>query len=89
MAPDIPKVDADRHLDLGVPAWNFSDKVLRWLLHGKQSLRFNPDLLIPFIGTNWFSMSDSAISQSSRICFAELIRQSEMANPYVSSQTRV
>jgi hypothetical protein len=44
---------ADRHLDLGVPAWNFSDKVLRWLLHGKQSLRFDPkDLLIPFVGRN-------------------------------------
>jgi hypothetical protein len=39
MAPDIAKVDADRHLDLGVPAWNFSNEVLRWLLHGKQSLR--------------------------------------------------
>jgi len=29
MAPDIAKVDADRHLNLGLPAWNFSDEVLR------------------------------------------------------------
>ena len=34
MAPDIAKVDADRHLNLGLPAWNFSDEVLPWLLHG-------------------------------------------------------
>ena len=53
MAPDIAKVDPDRHLHLGVPAWNFSDEVLRRLLHGKQSLRSDPkDLLIPFIGTD-------------------------------------
>jgi hypothetical protein len=52
MAPDIAKVDADRHLDLGLPTRNSSDEVLRWLLHGKQSLRFDPkDLLIPFICT--------------------------------------
>ena len=34
MAPDIAKVDADRHPNLGLPVWNFSDEVLRWLLHG-------------------------------------------------------
>ncbi len=34
MAPDIAKIDPDRPLDLGLPAWNFSDEVLRWLLHG-------------------------------------------------------
>jgi hypothetical protein len=33
MAPDIAKVDTDRDLNLGLPAWNFSDEVLRWLLH--------------------------------------------------------
>jgi hypothetical protein len=38
MAPDIAKVDADRDLNLGLPAWDFSDEVLRWLLHGN-SLR--------------------------------------------------
>jgi hypothetical protein len=38
MAPDIAKVDADRHLDLGLPAWNFSDEVLRWFLHGNSLL---------------------------------------------------
>jgi hypothetical protein len=39
MAPDIAKVDADRDLNLGLSAWDFSDEVLRWLLHEKQSLR--------------------------------------------------
>src|SRR5579859_8129164 len=38
MAPDIAKVDADRDLDLGLPASNFSDGVLRWLLHGNSLL---------------------------------------------------
>jgi hypothetical protein len=28
------RVDADRHLNLGRSAWDFSDEVLRWLLHG-------------------------------------------------------
>jgi hypothetical protein len=34
MAPNIPKVDADRH---GIPrlsAWNFGDEVLRGIFHG-------------------------------------------------------
>ena len=34
MAPDIAKIDADRDLNLGLPAWNFSNGVMRWLLHG-------------------------------------------------------
>jgi len=38
MAPDITKVDADRDLNLGLPAWDFSDEVLRWLLHGNTLL---------------------------------------------------
>jgi hypothetical protein len=42
MAPDIAKVDADRPLDLGVPAWNFRDEVLRWLLHGNSLLLRGP-----------------------------------------------
>jgi hypothetical protein len=33
-----------------LPAWNFSDEVLRWLLHGKQSAPSSENLLIPFIG---------------------------------------
>jgi hypothetical protein len=39
MAPDVAKIDADRHLNLGLSARDFSDEVLRWLLHGKPSLR--------------------------------------------------
>jgi hypothetical protein len=34
MAPDITKVDADRPLGLGLPAWDFRNEMLRWLLHG-------------------------------------------------------
>ncbi len=34
MAPDIPKVDPDRHLDLRAAAWNFRDEVMRCLFHG-------------------------------------------------------
>jgi hypothetical protein len=49
MAPDIPKVDPDRHLDPAAAAWNFRDEVLRWLLHG-HSLSDPKDLLIPFFG---------------------------------------
>jgi hypothetical protein len=55
MAPDVAKVDADRDLNLGLSARDFSDGVLRWLLYGKQSLSDPEDLLIPF-------------SASSRIC---------------------
>jgi hypothetical protein len=32
MAPDIAKVDANRHLHHGLSAWDFRDEVLRWLL---------------------------------------------------------
>jgi hypothetical protein len=35
MAPDISKVDPDRHLSLRAAAWNFSDEVIRMLFHGK------------------------------------------------------
>src|SRR5260370_1041135 len=34
MAPDIPKIDPDRHPNLGDAAWNFGDEVLRWFFHG-------------------------------------------------------
>jgi hypothetical protein len=47
MAPNIPKVDPDRHLQLGLPACNFRNEVLRWLLHGQQSLRSDPKELLP------------------------------------------
>jgi hypothetical protein len=50
MAPDISKVDTNRHLNQGLPAWYFRNKVLRWLLHGN-SLSDPEDLLIPFRGT--------------------------------------
>jgi hypothetical protein len=35
MAPDIPKIDPDRHPDLGASAWYFRDKVLRGIFHGQ------------------------------------------------------
>src|ERR1700737_258269 len=34
MAPDIAKVDANRHLHPGLSALDFRDEVLRWLFHG-------------------------------------------------------
>ena len=49
MAPDIPKIDPDRHPNLGDAAWNFGDEVLRWFFHG-HSLSDSKDLLIPFFG---------------------------------------
>ena len=49
MAPDIPKVDPDRHPDPGAAAWNFRNEVLRWLFHGL-SLLLSEELLIPFFG---------------------------------------
>jgi hypothetical protein len=49
MAPDISKVDPDRHLGLRAAAWNFSNEVMRRLFHGN-SLSDLKDLLIPFFG---------------------------------------
>ena len=50
MAPDVTKIDPYRHLELGMPACNFSNGVLRWLLHGNS---LSPkDLLIPFLMSN-------------------------------------
>jgi hypothetical protein len=34
MTPDIPKIDPDRHPDLGASACYFRDKVLRRIFHG-------------------------------------------------------
>jgi hypothetical protein len=56
MAPDIPKIDPDRHPNLGDAAWNFRDEVLRWLFHGN-SLSDLRDLLIPFFGKFVISVS--------------------------------
>jgi hypothetical protein len=49
MAPDIPKVDPDRHPDPGAAACNFRDEVLRWPFHANR-LSDLKDLLIPFCG---------------------------------------
>ncbi len=49
MAPDVPKIDPDRHPSLGDAAWNFRDEVFRWLFHG-DSLSDPRDRLIPFFG---------------------------------------
>jgi hypothetical protein len=49
MAPDIPKIDSDRHPNLSDAVWNFRDELLRWLFHGN-SLSDPKDLLIPFFG---------------------------------------
>jgi hypothetical protein len=49
MAPDIPKIDPDRHPNLGDAAWNFRDEVFQWLFHGN-SLSDPRELLIPFFG---------------------------------------
>jgi len=38
MTPDVAKVDADRDLNLGLSAWDFSEEVLRWLIHGNSLL---------------------------------------------------
>jgi hypothetical protein len=51
MAPDIPKVNPDRHPDPGTAAWYFRDEMLRWLFHG-HSLSDSKDLLIPVFGKN-------------------------------------
>jgi hypothetical protein len=48
MAPDIAKVDANRHLHLGLSAWNFCDEVLRCFFMGN-SFSDPEDLLIPFL----------------------------------------
>jgi hypothetical protein len=49
MAPDIPKIDPDRHPDPGAAAWNLSDEVLRQFFHG-HSLSDSKDRLIPVFG---------------------------------------
>lgn len=48
MTPDIAKIDPNGDLELGPSAWNFSNEVLRWLLHGN-SVLLQGDLLIPFL----------------------------------------
>lgn len=37
MAPGIAKVDTNRQIGLGLPAWNFRNEVLRRVLYGVQS----------------------------------------------------
>ena len=61
MAPDIPKIDPDRHPNLGNAAWNFGDEVLRWFFHG-HSLSDSKDLLIPFIGN--FASRKAVVSEN-------------------------
>jgi hypothetical protein len=34
MAPEISKVDTNRHLDPSWSVWTFRDELLRWLFHG-------------------------------------------------------
>jgi hypothetical protein len=51
MTPDIAKIDPDRNREPGLPAWNFSDEMLRRLLHGN-SLSASKDMLIPFLVSN-------------------------------------
>jgi hypothetical protein len=50
MAPDIPKIDADRRLDLEGAAWNFRDEVMRRFFMGN-SLSDPKDLLILAVST--------------------------------------
>ena len=49
MAPDISKVDANRHLNSGLSAGYFCDEGTRCLFH-VNSLSDPKDLLIPFFG---------------------------------------
>jgi len=35
MAPDLPKIDRDRHPDPGASEWYFRDEVLRRIFHGQ------------------------------------------------------
>ena len=64
MAPDSPKIDPDRHPNLGDAAWYFRDEVLRWLFHGN-SLS-DRDLLIPFIG-KFGEVADNPVSREMTI----------------------
>jgi hypothetical protein len=50
MTPNIPKIDPDRHLDLGAAAWCFRDEVLRLLLHPHSLSLSRVTVLIPFFG---------------------------------------
>jgi hypothetical protein len=35
VAPNIPEIDADRHDNPRLSAWDFRDGMLRWVLHGQ------------------------------------------------------
>src|ERR1700743_400477 len=50
MAPDIPKVDADRDPDLRAAPWYFRDEVLRMLLHPHSLSLLQSDRLISVFG---------------------------------------
>jgi hypothetical protein len=51
MAPDVAKVDADRDLNLGLPAWDSAMRCCAGFFMGN-SLSDLEDLLIPFVGTD-------------------------------------
>jgi hypothetical protein len=72
MALDVPKIDADRHLNLGPPDGYFCDELMRWFFHGN-SLSDPKDLLIPFIGTYPETCSTYSLSGGSLIDFAVLL----------------
>ena len=57
MAPDIPKVDADRDPDLRTVPWYFCDEVLRMLLHPLSLSLLQSDRLIPVFGKLPFGAS--------------------------------
>jgi hypothetical protein len=52
MALNISKIDAKRHLDPGLSAWDIRDEVLRRVFHGNSLSPIRKDLLIPFVITN-------------------------------------
>jgi hypothetical protein len=48
MASNISKIDANRHLNVGLSGWDFCDEVLRRVFHGNSLFPIRKDLLIPF-----------------------------------------
>ncbi|MGC1298908.1 MAG: hypothetical protein WA869_28120 [Alloacidobacterium sp.] len=50
MAPEIPNIDLDRHLDPGVAAWYFRNEVLRRFFHPHSVALLSATGLILLIG---------------------------------------
>jgi len=89
MAPDIPKIDPDRHPNLGDAAWNFRDEVFQWLFHGN-SLSDPRELLIPFLGNlKLFGVSGPTSCRKPEFSGAEVVARETIVYQFLDQSVGV